>query len=284
MSQMASIATYAVASLVRDLLTTAMGASTGQRKSTAPATGIIRCGSGIRSVARCTRSTRLSFSRPVDWTLAVGNILLPQTVVCPCIAHRVTIGTAHRPARCVKSRSQKVPLNGGCEIYFVTERNTEITGVRNFWLPQPRPVHRAWPQRRKLEPPALVEPQRRDVVVRRGQRDLVAAAALGLRADRLDEQRADPGELVKRVDRDDLQDPRAHIEGDQPGDAPAALGDEAGQSGGIEDAVVHDHLRGAPELGREPLDGRPVGLLDRPDRYVQIVHRFIIPSHGGAGT
>src|SRR6202034_2893527 len=88
MSQMASMATYAVAILVRDLLTTAMGASTGQRNSTAPRIGTIRCGNGIRSVARCTRSTRLSFSRPVDWTLAVGNIVLPRTVVSPCIAHQ----------------------------------------------------------------------------------------------------------------------------------------------------------------------------------------------------
>jgi hypothetical protein len=143
---------------------------------------------------------------------------------------------------------------------------------------QPRPVHRAWPQRGQPEAAALVEAQRADVVVRGGQRDLAAATALGLGANRLNEHRPDPGIQVEGVDRDDLKDARPHVEGDQPGDAARAFGDETGQGGGIEDAIVHDHLGRTPQLGGQPLDRGAVAVLNRPDRHLLLLHRTIIPQ------
>jgi hypothetical protein len=158
------------------------------------------------------------------------------------------------------------------------QRNAEIAGARNLRLAQPRPVHRAGPQRGQPETPALVEAQRGDVVVGGGQRDLLAAAALGLDTDGLDEHRADARELVQRVDRDDLQHVAPHVEGDEPGDAAAAFRDETGQRRRVEDVVVHGHFGGAPQLSRQPLDGGAVGLLHEPDRYLPITHR-LPPAH-----
>src|SRR6201999_2493704 len=93
------------------------------------------------------------------------------------------------------------PVHGTGEVDFVTKRNAEITDTGNFWLALAGAVHRSRADGGQPEAAPLVEAERPDVVVGRGQRDVLAAEAPGLGADRLDQQGADALVLVQGVDR-----------------------------------------------------------------------------------
>src|SRR6204780_535668 len=109
--------------------------------------------------------------------------------------------------------------DGTGEVYFVPQRNAEITRPGDLRLTLPRSVYRPRSEGCQSEAAALVEAERADVVVGGGQRDLVAALALGLGAAGLDQHRADALVQVEGVDGGDLEDRRPHLEGDQAGDA-----------------------------------------------------------------
>src|SRR3984885_9679297 len=65
-----------------------MGPSSQGRNATAKSASTGRSSNGLRAIARWTVSTTGTGSPPaVAWTLPRGNIVLPRTVVRPCIAH-----------------------------------------------------------------------------------------------------------------------------------------------------------------------------------------------------
>src|SRR5947208_3719792 len=96
-------------------------------------------------------------------------------------------------------------LDGAGEVDFIAEGNPEIPGARNLRLEPAGAVHRARADGGEPEATALVEAERPDVVVGRGEHHLVAAKALGLGADRLDEHRANALVRVKAGNGGDLQ-------------------------------------------------------------------------------
>jgi hypothetical protein len=103
----------------------------------------------------------------------------------------------------------------------------------------------------------------------------MAVAALRLGADGLDEHRADAGIAVQRVDRDNLEYARTHLESDEADDAPVPFGDETREHRRVEGAVMHDDFGGTPEPGSQPLDRGPVAVVDWPDQHVPLLHRII---------
>ncbi len=87
-------ATYREAILERTPRETEIGASSQGRNASAKSASTGRSSSGLRAMARCTASTTGTGSPPaVAWTLSGGNIVLPRTVVCPCIAHHTGLAT-----------------------------------------------------------------------------------------------------------------------------------------------------------------------------------------------
>ncbi len=148
-----------------------------------------------------------------------------------------------------KGRLVKGALHQEHEVDLVPERDAVVAGSRDLRLLPPGPVDGARPQFGQPEPAALVEAQRVDVVVRRGQPDFPAAGAAGRLHRGLDEQRADTGTALDRVQRDDLQHLAGDVVGEQADQPAGPLRDIAGQLSRPEQGAVHgDHFR-APQLG-----------------------------------
>src|SRR6185437_5907472 len=288
---------------VRTPRTTQMGPSSQGRRTTDSAASTGRINNGARPIAAWTPSTTGTGSSPAVRPLTGGDIVLPRTVVNPCIAHSAGRATARARSRRAAStwpgphQGRKTAgetgvklaavrdgnlgfsfLDGTGEVDFVPEWNAEIPCAGNLRLSLPSAVHRARADGGDAEAAALVEAQGPDVVVGRGEHDLMAAEALGLGADRFDEHGADALVQVKRVDRGDLKRVLADLERDEAGDPAVALGDEARKGGRVENPFVHGNLRRTPELGCQPLDRGPVILFHWPNRHIPRIHNHHYPA------
>src|ERR1700754_3433090 len=154
-------------------------------------------------------------------------------------------------------------LDAQGEVDFVVQRGAVVAGARDLRLFQPGTVDRARPQLGQPESAALVEPERVDVVVRRGEPDL-AAAEVPRRVRRgLDEHGPDAYPALDGVERDDLEHIPLHLVGEQADDPPGPFGDEPGQLSGPQHAAVHGDERG---------EHRAVALTDRSDPDLRLVH------------
>src|ERR1700761_9595888 len=88
--------------MVRTPRTTQMGASSHGSRITARTVITGRAASGARPIAAWTPSTTGTGSFPAVRTLTGGDIVLPRTVVNPCIAHSAGGATARTRTRCAR--------------------------------------------------------------------------------------------------------------------------------------------------------------------------------------
>src|SRR6185437_5798859 len=92
-------ATYSEAITVRTPRKTQMGASSHGRRTTESAVSTGRASTGERLIAAWMPSTTGTGSSPGVRPLTGGAIVLPLTVVNPCIAHSTVRATARAPTR-----------------------------------------------------------------------------------------------------------------------------------------------------------------------------------------
>ena len=96
-------ATYSEAMTVRTPRKTQMGASSQGKRATESAASTGRISKGARPIAAWTPSTTGTGSSPAVRPLTGGDIVLPRTVVNPCIAHSAGQATARARTRRVGS-------------------------------------------------------------------------------------------------------------------------------------------------------------------------------------
>src|ERR1700691_3185876 len=167
---------------------TQMGASSQGSRATDNAASTGRISRGARRIAAWTPSTTGTGSSPAVRTLTGGNIVLPRTVVNPCIAHSAMRATARTRTRSPR-RAHSWPhlrrksaggtggeaayvrdsdlnfsliLDGAAEVDFVPKGNTEIPCARNLRFALARAVHRPRADSGEPETAALVEAERPD--------------------------------------------------------------------------------------------------------------------------
>src|ERR1700679_792843 len=108
-----------------------MGASSKGRNATAKSASTGRSSSGLRAMARWTLSTTGTGSPPaVAWTLSGGNIVLPRTVVCPCIAHLTGLATGRGRVGRVQYQALRVTL--GARAYRASRHRRAGGGTRLY--------------------------------------------------------------------------------------------------------------------------------------------------------
>src|SRR5207302_7672775 len=110
-----------------------------------------------------------------------------------------------RPERPAPSRNPAGSSDRALEFELVTQRDAVGADRGDQRLEPARLVQRVTAQGGEVERPALVEAQRVEVVVGRGEQDPYAAVFAGGAQRGLQEQRTDACRPAERVDRDDLQ-------------------------------------------------------------------------------
>src|SRR5690349_20304643 len=162
------------------------------------------------------------------------------------------------------------------QVDLVVEGDAVVAGPGDLRFLLPGAVDRARPQLGEPEPAALVEPQRVDVVVGRGEPDFTAVEVPRGAGRGLDEQRPDADPALDRVERDDLQGVPDQLVGEKADDAAGPFGYESGQLSRAEYGAVDGDVLGPPEFRDEPGEHRAVALADRSDRDLRLVHPAIM--------